>query len=174
MVVHCHLALSARDRRQRQPLPHRPASARAFTILTEAGEYRLATERALERAQGIVRVAQRTSSTSAEGDQAPASEQLHRPPPSHLIQTANGLEQELLEQRAQIRTAAQVEVQRRLEAEATETVVTAVDAMLPAFDALRELAWKWCKFFAEKIQAPRPLSLRSEVPNFEKCIQAET
>ena len=142
MVVHCHLALSARDRRQRQPLPHRPASARAFTILTEAGEYRLATERALERAQGIVQVAQRTSSTSAEEDQAPASERLHRPPPSHLIQTASGLEraEQLLEQRAQIRTAAQVEVQRRLETEATETVVTAVDAMMEGTTVVEDAA----------------------------------
>ena len=45
-----------------------------------------------------------------------------------------------MEQRAQIRTAAQVEVQRRLEAEATETVVTAVDAMMEGTTVVEDAA----------------------------------
>ena len=90
------------------------------------------TERAIERAQGIVQIAQHTSSTSVEEDQKPASEQLHRPPPSKLIHRSSelGRAEQLVEQRAQIRTAAQAQLQRRLEAEATDTVVTAVDAVV--------------------------------------------
>eukprot|EP00964_Phaeocystis_antarctica_P120486 scaffold84230_cov75-Phaeocystis_antarctica.AAC.1 len=127
MVVHCHMALSARDRRQRQPLPHRPASARVATEMTST-----TAERAIERAPLTVPVAQHTSSTSMEETQQPASERLHRPPPSQLIHRSSEYEraEQLLEQRAQIRTTAQAQLQRRLEAEETEAVVAAVEAVV--------------------------------------------